>query len=124
MELNNIDLNKLNTFFAVADQGGITRASRRLLLTPSAVSQGVSSLEGALGVRLFNRIGRKLTLAEEGRRLYRSFREYQLGLSRALGSLAAPEAEARGMVRVGLVTGFSKARLTDFLSTFLREHPR
>ena len=50
MRLEQVDLNKLHTFFAVAEHGGVTAAARRLALTPSAVSQSLSGLESALDV--------------------------------------------------------------------------
>ena len=43
MTLEQIDLNKLHTFFAVAEHDGVTAAARRLALTPSAVSQSLSA---------------------------------------------------------------------------------
>ena len=50
MELSSIDLNKLHTFFSVAEHGGVTAAARRLALTPSAVSVAGAELT-ADGVR-------------------------------------------------------------------------
>lgn len=62
-------LRQLRAFVAVAQDGSITRAAQRLCLTPSALSMLISGLEGELGVRLFERTTRRLTLTEPGREL-------------------------------------------------------
>lgn len=62
-------LRQLRAFAAVAQDGSITRAAQRLHLTPSALSMLVSGLEGELGVRLFERTTRRLTLTDPGREL-------------------------------------------------------
>ncbi len=58
----------LESFVRSAETGGFSAAARRLALTPAAVSRNVAMLERNLGVRLFHRSTRKLTLTEEGER--------------------------------------------------------
>ena len=61
-----IDLNHhhLRSFWVVAREGSITRASETLGVTPSTVSMQVAALEDALGVRLFRRIGNRLEITD------------------------------------------------------------
>ena len=66
---NAATLRQLRAFVAVAQDGSITRAAQRLHLTPSALSMLVSGLESELGVRLFERTTRRLTLTDPGREL-------------------------------------------------------
>lgn len=61
-----INYKQLHYFWRVAKDGGITRASERLHLTPQTISGQISLLEGALGVNLFRRVGRRLELTEQG----------------------------------------------------------
>lgn len=124
MELHQIDLNKLNTFLAVAEQGGVTAAARVLALTPSAVSQSLSGLEAVLGVQLFHRVGRRLVETREGTLLHQRLRDYQAGLRDTLEEIVNPEREARGMLRIGLFLGFPRERLAVFLAGFIEQHPR
>ena len=124
MELHRIDLNKLHTFFAVAEEEGVSAAARRLALTPSAVSQSLSGLEESLDVRLFHRLGRGLALTPEGRLLYRRFRDYQLRLRDTLTEVVNEEREPRGLLRVGLFVGFPRERLAAFLGDFVGSHPK
>jgi len=65
------DIGTLETFIAVVDAGGFSRAAEKLETTPGAVSRRVSALEERLGLRLLNRTTRKLSLTEAGEHYYR-----------------------------------------------------
>lgn len=67
-------LKKIRTFYAVADAGSFTKASRVLFVSQPAVSQQIAQLEQELGVRLFFREGKTLGLTPEGRFLYQRMR--------------------------------------------------
>jgi DNA-binding transcriptional LysR family regulator len=122
VDLSTIDLNKLRTFGAVVDAGGISAGARRLDRTRSAVSQSVSSLEESLGLKLFNRVGRRLVLTAEGRALAHRFRRVESLLSDTLDEIRNVEQQVRGLIRVGLFLGASSARLAAFLADFLATH--
>ena len=62
-----LNYHHLAYFQAVARAGGVAAASRRLGVGSPAISAQVRALERALGVRLFERVGRRLELTEEGR---------------------------------------------------------
>ena len=124
MLLNDVDLNKLNTFLAIVDAEGVTGAARRLGRTPSAVSQGLAGLESSLGVSLFDRVGKQLLLTRAGRTLYARLRDYQRALERTLDDVANAEGEIHGLVRLGTFMGFPRARLAPFLASFTERHPR
>jgi LysR family transcriptional regulator, transcriptional activator of nhaA len=61
-----INYKQLHYFWRVAKEGGITRASERLHLTPQTLSGQITLLEDNLGVKLFRRVGRRLELSEMG----------------------------------------------------------
>ena len=67
-------LEQLRIFLAVADGQHMTRAAAKLGLTQSAVSAAIAALEGRHNVRLFDRIGRRITLTEAGRSFVREAR--------------------------------------------------
>ncbi len=123
MSLDKVDLNKLRTFAAVAQHGGASRAARQLSLTRSAVSQSVAALEASLGVRLFDRIGRRLVPTAEGRTLARLFGPVQESLRLALAEVANEERAVRGVVRLGLFPGASRARVARIVAAFVARHP-
>ncbi|MFT5312481.1 MAG: LysR family transcriptional activator of nhaA [Paraglaciecola sp.] len=57
----------LHYFWAVAHEGSIAKASRRLHITPHTISGQLSLLEARMGCALFEKVGKKLTLTESGR---------------------------------------------------------
>jgi LysR family transcriptional activator of nhaA len=59
--------NHLYYFWTVAREGGVARAAEVLHLTPQTISSQLKVLEGSLGVRLFERSGRRLILTDAGR---------------------------------------------------------
>lgn len=64
-----MDIAALNAFIAVARDGSFSKASERLHITQPAVSKRVASLEVELGVELFNRVARSISLTEAGKQL-------------------------------------------------------
>jgi len=124
VKLNDLDLNKLHVFLAVAELGGVSPAARKLGRTRSAVSQSVSALERALDVALFDRVGRRMLLTRPGRRLHEQAREYQRGLEHVLAELSDGGSEVRGLVRIGLFLGFPRIRFAAFVTRFRAQHPR
>ena len=65
-----VKLEQYRIFKAIADTGNISRTAKQLYLSQSAVSQSLQQLESALGVRLFSRTARGVTLTAEGSVLY------------------------------------------------------
>lgn len=61
-----MDLNVLNSFAAIVEEGGMTRAADALHISQSAMSSSISKLEKELGVTLFVRGGKGLQLTREG----------------------------------------------------------
>ena len=64
-----MDLASLDTFIAIAETGSFSAAGERLHLTQPAVSKRIAALEQQLDARLFDRIGREISLTEAGRAL-------------------------------------------------------
>ncbi|MET0067812.1 MAG: transcriptional activator NhaR [Candidatus Thiodiazotropha sp.] len=62
-----LNFKHLRYFWVVAREGGVSRASERLHLTPQTISAQLSQLEDQLGVALYNRVGRNLELTDVGR---------------------------------------------------------
>ena len=118
-----LDLNKLRTFAAIADRGGVSAAAETLGLSRSAVSHALAGLESDLELRLFHRVGKRMVLSAEGDALWRAYRDAAARLEDALGGIFEQATEARGRLRVGLFPGFSRFRLAATLGTFLERNP-
>ncbi|MBK2125767.1 LysR substrate-binding domain-containing protein [Fangia hongkongensis] len=65
-----ITVKQLQIFSAIAQTGSITKAAKNLNLTQPAVSAALSTLEGQLQVKLFDRLDRKIALNDNGRRFF------------------------------------------------------
>jgi DNA-binding transcriptional LysR family regulator len=61
---------ELDAFIAVVEAGGFSAAARRTGESQSAVSKAIGALEKRLGVMLFNRSTRSVTLTDQGQRYY------------------------------------------------------
>src|SRR5438552_4513087 len=61
-----MELRHLRYFAAVADAGNVSRAARRLHMTQPALSRQIQDLERDLACRLFDRIGRRVVLTQDG----------------------------------------------------------
>src|ERR1700681_3926548 len=73
---------------AVTESGNFARAAEALGLTPSGVSRAVARLEARVGVRLFDRSPRAVTLTDEARRFHASVAPLLTGLEEAAADVA------------------------------------
>lgn len=118
-----MDLANLNAFITVAELGGFSVAAERLHLTQPAVSKRIAGLEQQLGVRLFDRLGREISLTEAGRALLP--RAYQIlnaldDTRRALTNLSG---EVSGRLTLATSHHIGLHRLPALLRRFTHSHP-
>ena len=119
-----MDLATLNAFIAIAELGSFSEAAERLHLTQPAVSKRIASLEQQLNVRLFDRLGREVSLTEAGRALLP--RAYQIlnvldDTRRALTNL---NGEISGRLTLATSHHIGLHRLPPLLRAFTRAHPQ
>jgi DNA-binding transcriptional LysR family regulator len=108
---------------AVTEAGNFARAAEMLGLTPSAVSRAVSRLEARVGVRLFDRNPREVSLTEEGRRFHTQVMPLLAGLDEAAAEAAGAAAVVRGRLRVSVDPWFARTVLASELQQFLVRYP-
>ncbi len=113
----------LEQFVTVATEGSVTRAAERLWAAQSTVSAGIASLERSLGVRLFDRSGRRLVLTTVGEDLLPHARTVLESLDRMRDLATADDADLRGRVRLGIFTSMDIVDLTSVLRAFRQRHP-
>lgn len=78
--LESVSLDQLRIFIAAADEGSFSAAGRKLRRAQSVVSQAISTLEGQLGLPLFDRSNRRPQLTEQGRALLAEARAVAEGM--------------------------------------------
>jgi DNA-binding transcriptional LysR family regulator len=99
-------LANLESFIRSAECGGFSAAARRLGLTPAAVSRNVAMLERNLGVRLFQRSTRSLTLTEDGERFLASVAGSMESIQSAIAGVATHAGKPAGTLKVSMAFGF------------------
>jgi DNA-binding transcriptional LysR family regulator len=119
--MRTIDLESLLIFRTVVSEGGVNRAAEKLHRVPSNVTTRVRQLEEYLGVRLFRRDGRTLSLTSEGKTLL----NYAIRLLR-LADEAVDElrtGKPQGVFRLGSLESTAGSRLAPILSGYHARHP-
>ena len=105
----------------VGDTGSFTKAADLLGLSPSAVSVSIKKLEKNLGVRLFQRTTRQLTLTAEGEQFLALARDAEQSFDRAFELFSLQSDETRPSLRVSLLNAFGKTFVMPTLGEFMRE---
>ena len=101
-ELGNLNLRQLRYFLEVAELHSFTRAAETLHIAQSALSRQIRMLEEDLGVALFNRVDRGVTLTEAGERLRHRAAALLKDLHRLRHEVAAESAVPQGDLAVGM----------------------
>lgn len=113
----------LDAFVASADETSFSAAARRLGITPAAVSKSVARLEVGLGVRLFQRSTRSLSLTEEGERLYRQVRMPWTEIGDALAELRQGAGKPAGTLKVSMALTVGRTYFVPLLDEFMQRYP-
>lgn len=116
-----LNYHHLRYFWAIANEGGLTRAADRLNVSPSSLSVQVKALEESLGQVLFERRGRSLLLTEAGRITLRYANDVFQSGDELLGLLDGIGPGARQMLRVGAVATLSRNFQIELLRPLLSQ---
>lgn len=118
-----MDLRRVRTFITVAKLGTVSKAALRLRIAQPALSRQLADLEQELGLKLFDRVGRRLRMTGEGEQL--------LGDCRGLLTYAAKLGERAqqlrsgdvGVLKVGATLLHIEGVLSQFLHRFAEHYP-
>jgi DNA-binding transcriptional LysR family regulator len=118
-----VNLRHLHTFVAIADAGGIARAGARLNLSQPAASRQILALEADLGVKLFDRVGRRFRLTSEGEYLFSRSRRLLMEADSLAEEAHALKKGQAGLLHVGATPQAIESMLAVFLTNYRRRHP-
>jgi DNA-binding transcriptional LysR family regulator len=113
----------ITLFTGVVRARSFSQAATDAGLTPQAVSKAVRQLEDHLGVRLFHRTTRSLSLTEEGLRLFELANPGLRLLDEALEQVRSSRREVEGMIRVAAPMSFSSWLLIPVMRDFQERYP-
>ncbi|MDX3905844.1 MAG: LysR family transcriptional regulator [Pigmentiphaga sp.] len=115
-------LRHLECFVSSAENGSFSAAGRTLGMSSAAVGKNITKLEALVGVRLFQRNTRKLTLTEAGERFLQEVSGSVQALQSALKGLNGG-GEAAGTLKISMGTAFGLHYVLPMLPDFLARYP-
>jgi DNA-binding transcriptional LysR family regulator len=118
-----LELRQLQYLARIARVGGFRRAADELDMSQATLSEQIKLLERELGVRLFERGSRTLTLTEPGRVLLERAERILEEVKTAQEEMLEFAHLDRGQLIFGTMTGVGSVWLPGFLAAFLRLHP-
>jgi LysR family glycine cleavage system transcriptional activator len=117
----NVPLNALRTFEAVASRLSFAKGAEVLNVSPAAVSSQIRALEQRLGLSLFHRHGRQITLTEAGRKLLPGVQRGLTELNQAVQLVSQDRSE--GVLNLSMMPSFLQKWLMPRLSGFYTSEP-
>ncbi len=119
-----MDINQLKSFVTVAAEGSITKASELLFLSQPAVSAQIKALEDELGLQLFNRTAKGMSLSAQGSALLAKAEQLLQLQKELLLDAKGLKADLHGCVRLGSNRGSSAKLLGQLLNQLSTLYPR
>lgn len=117
-------LTGLEVFAKVAAAGSLSAAARALGLSQTMVTKHMAALEARLGVKLFHRTTRRLSITEAGRNYLEASERILAEIDAANASVAADRVEPRGLLRLNAPVSFGTRQIAPLLAEFTERHPQ
>lgn len=121
--LDRLNLTSLRLFLAVCEEGTLTKAARREAIAPSAISKRLADLEAALGVTLFDRRAKGMSLTASGETLLHHARRLVANAERIAVEMSEHARGIRGFIRMLSNLSGIVQFLPEDLQAFLVAHP-
>ncbi|MGO7040321.1 LysR family transcriptional regulator [Rhizobium acaciae] len=116
-------LRQVQFFVAVAEQGSVTRAAQNLSISQSSVTEALKELESDLGVELFERHSRGLTITHNGHQFLRHATKILASVSDARTSFSGQQNALSGTLNIGVTSLVAGYVLSDLLARYRRACP-
>jgi DNA-binding transcriptional LysR family regulator len=114
---------ELDAVIAVARRGAFRAAALELGMSTSALSHAVAGLEARLGVRLFNRTTRSVSLTAAGEQFVAEIAPALVQIRGAMDGVNAHRATPSGVLRLNTSIGAARMILTPLILEYLRRYP-
>ena len=120
MEMNIMTIRNLEIFVKVADMGNMTAAAQSLYIAQPTVSQAISELESLYGIKLFDRLSKKLYITESGKQLL-NYARHIIALCGEM-EMAMKDPEKSGIMKVGASLTIGAELLPRLVNRFHEIH--
>ena len=117
-------LKAMHIFMCIADKGSLTAAARAMDHSLSAVVRSLAALEAHLGVRLFNRTTRRISLSEEGKQYLENCRQVLAAVDDAETALIAGAAEPAGNLVITAPVLFGQMYVAPAVTRFVQRYDK
>ncbi|HUD35155.1 MAG TPA: LysR family transcriptional regulator [Variovorax sp.] len=117
------ELRSIETFVKTAELGSLRQAAASQGMTPQAASQALAQLEKHLGVRLFHRTTRSMSLTDEGRQFLEAALPPLIGMQQALRTVRQAKEGIGGPLRIVGPSSVFAPVLWTLLDEFCRRYP-
>lgn len=124
MTQSKIGIQPLIAFAETAKRGSFAAASREIGCTPSSLAKSVSRLEVQLGVRLFHRTTRRVTLTDDGRRLFDGCQRVLAELEQLSDAASVARQAPSGTLRIDMPVAFGRIVMLPLLAKLAALHPQ
>ena len=117
-----MDFRQLNTFLTIGKLQSFTAAANELGYAQSTITTQIKTLEDELGVKLFDRIGKNISLTHEGRKLL-PYAKQMIKLSSDIKNVVFHEEKPSGTLTIGAAESLCVIRLPEILKEYRRLYP-
>lgn len=121
--MEQLDLEAISQFVAVARHGGLNAASRETGVPKATISRRVRQLEASLGTLLMERGGRQMQMTEDGRILFARAAPLLADLVAAGAEVSARDGQVRGSLRVSVPALLARSGIGSFAASFVKKYP-
>jgi DNA-binding transcriptional LysR family regulator len=116
-------LRSLEVFAKAASMGSFSGAGRAMGISQTMVTKHVAALEARLGVKLFHRSTRRLSITDAGRSYLEASERILTDIDAVEAAISADRIEPRGLLRLNAPVSFGTRRIASLLTEFAKLHP-
>ncbi|WP_415901332.1 LysR family transcriptional regulator [Neptuniibacter sp. QD29_5] len=116
-------LELLRIFIQVANFGSFSKTAKVLNIAPSSVTRSIDKLEAELGVALFKRSTRALSLTEHGQQLFERAHLLLADADDLVSSVKDANAEPKGELKISVFESFGRQKVSPLIPSFLKQFP-
>lgn len=118
-----MDLKQLNSFLTICKLQSFTQAADALSYAQSTITTQIKLLENELEVKLFDRMGKNITLTHEGKKLL-PYAKQMLKLASEIKSVVSNDSEPSGLLTIGAAESLCVLRLPEILKEYRKLYPK